>query len=150
MQQYVKDFIAGDHAIYTKYIYRSSDLMKSFHDELKRQLKDRDVKHYYYLITFTLKPNIDKEKYDKIEEYIISQMKRPALKITEAHYVREYTKNHIAHWHVSLSCLKCLPKNRFNYFEKLYGHVDISKTTDKSLNEGINYINKEQISIQIL
>ncbi len=112
-----------------------------FRRELKRQVKEKDVKYYYYLITFTLKPGV-KKAVDDIEKYIISQFGRPALHVVEAHIVKETTKNKVSHWHVAVKTNRFLAKNRFNYYEKMYGHVDVSKTRYNSIEESLNYINK--------
>lgn len=105
-------------------------------------------KNYYYLITFTKREDILIED-ESIEQYIIKQFQRKPLQITEAHIVKEKTKKGQSHWHVSVSAKKCLKKDRFNYYIKKYGYIDISKSRHNSLEEGINYINKVSQSKQI-
>lgn len=149
MEEIVRRFIKGEHHLYSNLI-NSKSLLKEFHIEIQRQVKEKETKYYYYLITFTLKPSIKKTEYEKIEKFILSQVTRPALKIKEAHYIKEYTKKNIPHWHISIKSKKFIAKNRFNYYQKHYGNIDISKSTNKSLTESLNYINKVQQSIQLL
>ncbi len=101
-------------------------------------------------MTFTLKKGVELPEKD-IEKYIISQFtERPALCVKEAHIVKEYTKANVPHWHIAVKTTKFLAKNRFNYYEKKFGMIDISKSTNKSLQESINYINKDILSTKIV
>ncbi len=102
-------------------------------------------KNYHYLITFTLKPNTscDEENIKLIQDYIISQLtQRPSLQIKEAHIVKELTKNNMPHWHCAVRTHKCIKKDRFNYYIKKYGFIDICKTHAQTLQESINYMSK--------
>lgn len=123
---------------------------KPFNKEFKRQIQEREKIDHYYMITFTLKPEIKKEEYEEIEKFILKQVRRPALKIKEAYYVKEYTKKNIPHWHISIKSKKTISKNRFNYYRNKFGNIDISKSNNNSLEESLNYINKEQQSIKII
>jgi len=105
-------------------------------------VKDHRKELFCYLVTFTLKPSIQPTEYDKIQQYIISQFRRPPLKVVEAHIVREMTQNNVAHWHVAVSTNKWLKKDRLNYYIKKYGKVDISKSKHNSIQESMNYISK--------
>lgn len=110
---------------------------------LKGYLASQDVKKYYYLVTFTINRKICVKSDDDIEKYIIKQVKREPLKIQKAYMVREGgTKKH-THWHVALYTTKSLKKDRFHYYIKTIGNIDISKTNQDSLEEAINYISKE-------
>lgn len=153
MEHIVRRYIEAEgeeaRSIYMNEIAKTNQY-REFHKEFVKQMKALKKNYYYYLITFTLNKNINPDQYDQIEKFIISQALRPALKIVEAHYAREYTKKGIAHWHMAIKSTKFIAKNRFNYYIKNYGNIDISKSTNKSLEESINYINKEQQSIQII
>lgn len=146
MEEIVKRFINGEHQVFLS--LESSLDRKNFHEEIQKQLKDRDTKSYYYLITFTLKEKPKDE--EVIQKYIISQMGRPALHIVKAHYVKEYTKKGIPHWHFAVKSKRHICKNRFNYYVQKFGNIDISKNHCQTLNEMMNYINKESLSIQII
>lgn len=153
MQELVKHFINGtfedQEQLYMEVIHRHQQ-HREFHREFKKQMRDKNLKFYYYLLTFTLKPSIKPEQYNEIERFILRQCTRPALKIREAHYVKEYTKNNIPHWHISVKAARYLPASRFNYYTKHYGFIDINKTTVNSIDESLNYINKESVSIKLL
>lgn len=102
----------------------------------------KDQKFYFYLVTFTLKPT-SLQQADLAEAYIRAQFTdRPALQVVEAHYVRELTKNGVPHWHVAVKTTKPLAKDRFNYYENLFGQTDVSKNKHKNLNDALNYISK--------
>ncbi len=121
---------------------------ETFHECFKAFLKNREQKRYRYLITFTLRKPCD--DIPAISSYIKSQLKRKPLKIEEAHLVQELTKAGIPHWHASVITTKPLKKDRFNYYEKLYGHVDISSTLGTNIEETLNYISKDSLPIQII
>lgn len=116
---------------------------------IKEYRKDKLKKHYYYLITFSKSPECSKED-DELELFIISQAKRPALHIVDASYTKEYTKNGVAHWHLSVKSSKYIAKNRFNYYVKNFGFVDVSSSTVNSRDESLNYINKDSVSTDII
>lgn len=125
-------------------------LNTGFHKRLKHYLTKDKKKKYYYLVTFTLR-NIP-EDIESIEEYIVSQANRRALQILEFHWVREYTKAEVPHWHVCIVTTKALKKDRFNYYIQRYGNIDISKNKAQTTDEMLNYmtktnkINKAQIN----
>lgn len=117
--------------------------LQAINSNIKQYLKDEDQKNfqYFYLVTFNLAKKPDAKTLIAIKRYIVDQFQdRPALKITRAVLVMEYTKAGVEHFHVSCSTKIPLSKDRFNYFTKLYGFVDISKNTTKNLNDGLNYI----------
>ncbi len=151
MQEIVRKFIEGNTEIYITDVGTDIQKNRLFHAEIQRQVKDRELKYYYYLITFTLKPEIktDIEKI-KIKKFILEQCRRPALHIVEAEYVEELTANGVEHWHIAVKSKKFIAKNRFNYYEKNYGHVDISKSTINSMSESLNYINKVTKSTKLI
>lgn len=116
---------------------------------LKEKIILKD-KCYRYLLTFTLSPklNIDEDPKDLeeiVEAFIEDQSKRGALCITYFAYAKEYTKAGQAHWHVAIETSKCLKKNRFQYYTKTYGNLDISKTKGTSIQEALNYISKDTV-----
>lgn len=118
--------------------------------ERKENQKRKPAKTHRYLITFTLKPDaVNKSK--EAEDYVVSQAKRQnALGINQMHYVVEKTKQGVPHFHVVLETDTPLKKNRFQYYEKLFGHVDISKTKGTTIDEGLNYISKESKPIKLV
>lgn len=102
------------------------------------------VKHYRYLITFTKDKKKKLPENQIIEKYIEKQIKRKPLKVVCAYIVREGDdiSTHV-HWHVVCETLKPLKKDRFNYYIKKFGNIDISRTKAQNIEEGINYITKE-------
>jgi len=112
------------------------DTMKAYRDKVHSMQK----KKYYYLVTFTLRPDIGEEG---IEDYIISQFEnRIPMQVEKAYIVKEYTKKQKTHWHVSVCTNKFLKKNMFNYYVRKYGFVDIRKSRLNSIEESLNYISK--------
>lgn len=106
-------------------------------------------KLYRYMMTFTL-PDDHTFDEDTVERYIIKQCKRAPLRIVEAHYAKEHTQKGVAHWHVLVAAEIPCKKNRFDYYEEKYGIILYSKTRAKTLKHGIDYINKETVSIKII
>ncbi len=127
--------------------------LKTFHDSFKALIAAANRQKYCYLITFTLHKKFhdtyDEAFIDEVTEYIIKQFQRKPLKIIEAHMVQELTKNNIPHWHVACSAEKFIAKNRFNYYAKKYGFIDISKSKCQTIDESLNYINKSGTSKDI-
>ncbi|AXH78885.1 MAG: Rep catalytic domain protein [Circular genetic element sp.] len=114
---------------------------------LKRRLTDTSKK-YRYLLTFTINPsfNTDVDKEDLefiINEFVEAQASRSALGIKYFAYSKEYTKAGQAHWHCAIETSKCLKKDRFNYYIKTYGNIDLSKTKGTTIQEALNYISKD-------
>lgn len=127
--------------------YKNTMLSPEMLQYFKRRA--RENRRYNYLITFTLKPEVTDE--DEVEAYIIKQLHRTPLQIIEAHLSKEYTKAGRAHWHVPVTTTTPLKKDRFNYYIKKYGNIDISKNkSTNNLEESLNYINKETQSRQII
>jgi len=109
-----------------------------------RKRMHKKNKRYYYLITFTLRPDIEEKEEKNIFQYIISQFEdRPPLQISEAYIVQERTKSDRAHWHVAVSSKVTLSKNMFHYYSSKYGFVDISKSRNNTLEESLKYISKD-------
>lgn len=109
------------------------------------------LKSYRYLMTFTLKPSLhgDNDSYEQAEKYIKDQVHREALGILEYYYIKELTKKGTPHWHVAISTSKPLKKNRVQYYEKKFGHVDLSRTKGQTLQEALNYMSKEGQPIKL-
>jgi len=102
----------------------------------------KKTKSYFYLVTFTLKPECVAQA-DYIEEYIEKQFtKRPALHVVTAHIARELTAAGVPHWHVQVETSIPLCKDRFDYYCALYGHVDVSKTRSQNPQNTLEYISK--------
>lgn len=142
MEKIVRQFISGENNDIA-YILQNTCLSREFHKEIQRQVKNNSLRKYFYLITFTLKKDYNTDETLEIEDYIKSQMTRPALRIDEAYMVKELTKSGRPHWHLAVKSSKFIAKNRFNYYKQKFGNIDISKSTNKSLEESLNYINKD-------
>lgn len=156
MEEIVKRFLEANPEERSKIYYIEivkGNLMKEFHTCMKKlmKLRDRDERRYYYLLTFTLNPKLEvDETEDEIEKYIITRVKRKALKIVKAHIVKEYTKKGVAHWHVATKSKRYISKDRFKYFEKKYGFIDISKNHSQNYNFMMDYITKSNIPKEII
>lgn len=108
------------------------------------------IKHYRYLITFTKDKKKTLPDNDTIEKYIIKQIKRKPLNIVTAYYVREGDdKDKQVHWHVVCETTKPLKKDRFNYYIKKFGNIDLSRTKAQNIEEGINYITKDNVPTKL-
>lgn len=137
-----------DNPQWTKY-EKADFLLKHLNDftssNVTTYLKSLEKKTYCYMITFTLKPEIKPEQYDFIENYIEKQFKeRPCLQVKEAHVTREFHKSGVPHWHVSVQTHKPLKNDRFNYYNKMYGKTDFSKSKAQNIHESLNYISKSE------
>lgn len=100
------------------------------------------TKRYFYMVTFTLKPECIPYA-DEIEDYIRKQFtKRPALQINTAHIARELTKAGVPHWHVQVETSIPLCKDRFDYYSSRYGQVDVSKTRSQNPQKTLEYMSK--------
>lgn len=140
----VKKFLSlhDDQESQAEYFYNevfSKHNLNAFRDELVRHLSDKVKKKYIYMVTFTLR---DKKKYDKARDYIYRQHERIQLKVIEYHVVEELTKAGMPHWHVAIETEKPLKKNRFNYYSKLYGNIDLSRTKGQLIDSVLNYMSK--------
>lgn len=114
---------------------------EAFKEEIKRQ---SSKKRYLYLVTFTVDPKkySGEEQEDEIENYILKQGNRPALRLIQFQLVKERCKSGMPHWHAFIESEKCLKKDRFNYYISKYGKIDISKSKTNDEDEIINYIYK--------
>lgn len=117
---------------------------------------NNDDKVYRYLVTFTLKDSeyakcvADISYEDVIEKYIRKQLLRAPLQVVESHLVKEYgVKSKRTHWHCSMSTSIYLKHDRFDYYEKKYGKVDISKTEAQTLEHGLKYISKDSLPTKL-
>lgn len=104
------------------------------------------VKQYFYLITFTVDPKKQGDKStNDIKKYILKQLLRKPLNIVEAYLVQEGgapSKKHI-HWHAVVRSTKPIKKDRFHYYIKTIGNIDVSRTKTDTIQEALNYISKE-------
>lgn len=121
--------------------------MRSFK---KRQKEKKKSQGYQYIVTFTLKEDISKDEIFAIEKYIKKQFLRAPLKIRRADIVQEQTEQGRPHWHVAVHTDKWLKKDRFDYYIKKYGFVDISRSKSTNYNHRLEYINKSNTSEQIV
>lgn len=110
---------------------------------------------YQYIITFTIDPKLNEindELIKKVENYILNL--KPFRESNEntlrCDYVREGDgkEKHI-HWHFSIISKVFIIKKVFNYYEKKFGFVQISKSSDKNYKNRLDYINKEKQSINL-
>ncbi len=130
--------------------YRTIYQDKSFTKRFKKTVSKLERKRYYYMITFTLAKDYTKDEYLKIEKFIETQAFRPALQIEKAFIVKELTKKGRPHWHMSIVSTKILKKDRFNYYQNLYGTIDISKNRHNTDSEMMNYMSKSDTVKQLL
>lgn len=118
-------------------------LHNQFHKDCLDWVKTQSKQLYRYMLTFTVKPDC-KEKEDDIEKYIEKQItERTPLKIRQAWITKEYTKAGKPHWHCAIESEQIIKKDRFHYYIKKYGFLDISKTKAQNLEEAKNYISKD-------
>lgn len=121
-----------------------SKLMKQYFNSLQE-------KRYFYLITFTTDPTkVKVEDEEEVEKFIISQADRTALQFTNFYYVKENHKSGRSHWHCAVQTKKPLKKDRFNYYQKIYGNVDLSRTKAQTIQEALNYISKDGVPNQLI
>lgn len=117
---------------------------------MTKYFNETEAKKYYYLVTFTLKPEAVGDSLGA-EDYIRKQFtQRKALGVQEAYMVKEQTKNDTDHWHVAVCTDKPLAKNRFSYYTKLYGFIDISKNIEKTLTNALEYISKSNTPCKLV
>ena len=107
-----------------------------------------------YLVTFTIDPKkVDNPKKQQKEIYknICKQFERPPLHVSKAQIVTEGDgeKKHI-HFHVAVQTRIPLKKDRFHYYQKKYGLIDISKSKTGSYEEVLNYISKENKPVVLI
>lgn len=113
---------------------------------LRKQIIDSERKKYMYMLTFTLDPKkneITEDLESTVSTLIENQSNRDALKITYFAYSKEYTKAKLPHWHVVIVTLKPLKKDRFQFYTKKYGNLDLSRTNGTTPLEALNYISKD-------
>lgn len=146
---------------YVKLLQRVESKKASIDDlQLLSKLSTRQInaaidamrKEYMYLVTFTIDTKKYTEKnYDEIKKYIIKQFQRKPLQVTKAQIVQEGNgKDKHIHWHVAVHTMTPLKKDRFHYYIKKYGNIDISKSKSNSYDELQNYISKEVVPIDIV
>lgn len=100
---------------------------------LEKSTKQKNIKYYQYMVTFTLDPSkvadpISQEREDKIDDLVKCQGTRPGLKIVHYSYVKEYHKNGRPHWHSCVVTSVPLKLDRFINFTNRYGTVKIDKS----------------------
>lgn len=115
-----------------------------FHAAFSKHLKNSTCRRYIYMLTFTIDANKGKgeEFYSAAEKIVIDTAERTALQLLQYQYVKEYTKQGIPHWHALVVTKKPLKKDRFNYYIKKFGNIDISKNKAQQSSEIINYMSK--------
>jgi len=113
-----------------------------------RHILGKDIKKdkYEYFITFTLKPDASK---DDALEYIKNIKRREALGVVKFEMVDELTKNGGIHWHILLTSIKSVPKNRFDYYSKKFGFLDYRRVKCGDRDEVLNYMSKANEVIEV-
>lgn len=106
------------------------------------------IKKYRYMVTFTIDPKrhaLNNETYDKVEKYIIKQLKSKAKSIETCYLVREGgdDEHKHVHWHTVFEALVPCDSSRFDYYEKLYGNFYFEPTKTQNLDSGMKYISKQ-------
>lgn len=125
----------------------------SKHRLFKQWCKQNEApRKYIYLVTFTLRPEHHDSTviHDMAQQHIEGIAKRDALLLEYFSYSKEHTKAGVPHWHAVLVSKNSIKKNRFQYYEKLFGNVDISRTKGQSHQPAIDYISKETIPIVLI
>ncbi len=156
MEEMVKEFLAmTDQAKMEEYYWSEivvNNRMKEFHQQVKMFLaKAEKIKQrYYYLITFTL--NDENKDIDPlvVNKYIISRLAGSGLHIVKAHLVQELTQQGRPHWHVAVMAKKYISQDRFKFYAKTFGFVDISKNHSHNYETMLKYINKSNVARQII
>lgn len=133
-------------------LYLSSKKFKDTYWKFTERKRKSKEALYKYLLTFTLRQELwaDQEQIGKAEQYIKDQINRDALGFVKFAYVQEIGKGGNPHFHVSCETTKPIKSNRFCQYEKVYGHVDVSRTKGKSSAESLNYISKQNAPIVLL
>ncbi len=156
MEEIVKEFLSiQEQSKMEEYYWTEivcTNRMKEFHLHVKMFFakEDKVKQRYYYLITFTL--NDDNKDIDPniVSKYIISRLASSALQIEKAHLVQELTEQGRPHWHASVLAKKYISKDRFKYYVNKFGFVDISKNHSQNYETMLKYINKSNVSRQII
>ena len=156
MEDIVKQFIILSRSglptrdYFLEHIGSNTSLLGQFHKEFIAQTEAlASKKDYIYMITFTLKPSYDGPD-EEVELFIEAQAERKALNIKKFVYVKEKTKKGVSHWHALVVTDKCLKKDRFNYYIKKYGNIDISRNKAQTDQEILNYLSKSGTPKQLL
>lgn len=127
---------------FLKEVWGKAGSLKDFHHHYKKQIIYNIQKKYFYLITFTLDPS-KKCTEKEAEAFIHAQAQRQALKIKQFYVSKEKHKSGKPHWHVAIETLKPLKKDRFNYYIKKFGNIDLSRSKAQTISESLNYISKD-------
>ncbi len=155
MEKIVQDFLSlkrpYDTLYYMAHVHEKNK-GKEFHQAIKKYLLKKDYKNkeFYYLITFTLNEEHKNDDEVKVYNYIKSRLQRPALQIIKSHLVIETTKQGTPHYHASVISKKFISKDRFKYYTKKFGFIDISKSHHKNYQTLLKYISKEALPHQII
>lgn len=117
--------------------------LESLRSSLTQMLEKKELikKSYFYLITFTVKPSFT--DYDTVRDFVKSQAQRKALKFKQFYFSEEKHKSGVPHWHCAVQTEKPLKRDRFNFYVRKYGHVDVSRTNVQTIQESLNYISKD-------
>lgn len=126
--------------------------MKDFHMAMIKycNIKDKNDKRYFYLITFTLNDENKDVDPKVVYKYIKNRLLRPALQAEKIHLVQELTQEGRPHFHASIKSKKFISKDRFKYYVKKYGFVDISKNHSQNYKTMLKYISKSNIPEELL
>lgn len=126
---------------YRDMVYKSHGHAQQYMKIVIKELKKPASKSHFYMVTFTLKPDAVQNA-DTARAFIRGTAERKALGIIECHIVEELTKAGVPHWHMAIATDRPLARNRFQYYEKKFGSIDLSVTKNKTLTEALNYMSK--------
>lgn len=119
------------------------------HKKLKNYVCTQN-KHYYYMLTFTIKKGTDPQKSSKAYEYVIRQHLRSGLQMVKYAVVEELTQSGTKHWHCAVKAKLPIKKNRFQQYKVNHGHMDISRNKTDSWTTIMTYMSKENDPIILL
>lgn len=140
-----------------EYSYQDANFLSEIPKKVLYKVMDEisgKVKTYCYLCTFTKDPTKVKDVTDDfLFSYVKKQFLREPLKIVTAYIAQEGgedDENKHVHWHVAVKTTKPLKKDRFNYYIKKYGNIDIDKSKCNTIDEAVNYLSKTSTPIQVI
>lgn len=144
--QALSDGSYSDWAVEHEDIVKMSCFREALTLAIKAFKKCQGSKKYHYLITFTIDPKkhptVSDELEATIEKYISDQATRTGLNVHEMHMVKELHKNGRPHWHCSVTTTKSIKKALFTYYQKIYGHVDLSRSKGENNQDSLDYMSK--------
>lgn len=119
----------------------SSDILK----DSKRHVWPKEEKEYKYMLTFTMDPSVfddihDPDTQDLVQLYIEKVLSHRV--IHKSYYVKEHADSN-CHWHAIIHTKYAYNTNNLAYYRRYYGHVDLSRSTIKTDEFSMKYLEKE-------